>query len=608
MSTIKSTKLASLGRTTAVKTFTRDNNFSVVSRNARQAQTKRISTNQSCVVWVKQRLTLAFALVLAFLAFSTASAQAETQGPVWRIIAASNPTNFKPGVKPGIDTIVVEAVNVGGASTNGSPVTISDSLPAGLTATESQLLPHQGYYRGVTGVDTYRKPFTFFLSVGSQSSNMQCSPTPTRVASCTESSRVGPGDTLIVEIPVSVEVGAGGAESLTSVATVSGGGAASASASAPVTIDAGAPSYGVARGGLLAASSMSQAGAHANVTMAFFLNTVNMPDAFGEEFAGLAVAAGEPKDIGFDLPPGLVGNTVGMPRCAMAEVANESNCPRDTMVGTSTVIINSTDGGLGRLDITAPVFNIAPAPLGEPAAFAFNTVYFPVRLDTSVLSDGDYGVRVSATDINQAASVNADLITIWGVPADHNGPGPDSTLVFGVSDTENENGSGETAGWRSFGGTGVKVTNAGVTTTQSRVPLLTNSSQCSTPLEGIVSTDSWAALGAFAEQPTSMVRSRVIACFLQAVGLSARHAGSARPSRVIRRIRGRPQNTETEGLATPDVKTSCDFAVGDGGFAVDRGWPWGLFECAVLRAGVRAKRRPRSPGNARATRRSGRCG
>ena len=55
-----------------------------------------------------------------------------------------------------------------------------------------------------------------------------------------------------------------------------------------------------------------------------------------------------------------------------------------------------------------PVFNIAPAP-GEPAAFAFNALFFPVRLDTSVLSDGEYNVRVTAPDITTARRRLHDL-------------------------------------------------------------------------------------------------------------------------------------------------------------------------------------------------------
>ena len=54
-----------------------------------------------------------------------------------------------------------------------------------------------------------------------------------------------------------------------------------------------------------------------------------------------------------------------------------------------------------------PVYNIAPSP-GEPAAFMFTPVAFPVRLDTSVLSDGNYAVRVTASDLTEADGARLD--------------------------------------------------------------------------------------------------------------------------------------------------------------------------------------------------------
>jgi hypothetical protein len=497
-----------------------------------------------------KRFTPILLLVCALGIFS-ASAQAETQGPVWKLMAVSNPTNFKPGVAPGFDSIVVMAINVGGASTDGSPITISDSLPAGLTATEVKENGGLGNLFGITGLDTYRKPLSFYVKGPLVNSNMQCSSTLTRVPSCTESNRVDPGDTLILTIPVSV----GSASPVEpNVATVSGGGAASASVSTPVTVSSVLPAYGVAPGGLLAASSTSQAGAHPNVTTAFFMNTINKLNDNHEEFLGGTIPAGEPKDVGFDLPPGLVGTTVGMPRCTMADVSNDAECPRDTMVGTSTVIFYQTS--FTRVELTVPVFNIAPAP-GEPAAFAFNALYFPVRLDTSVLSDGDYGVRVTAPDINQAASVVASSITIWGVPADHSGPGPDRAHVSTTNYQENEYGPGETKGWLPFGGPAVEE-NQNIESkvqVQTRVPLLTNPSQCSESLKGILSTDSWQAPGVFAEQSTSIGTGTGcnLLSFKPGVSMLPDTLEAGAPAGYSFDLNV-PQNTEPEGLATPDVK------------------------------------------------------
>ena len=209
--------------------------------------------------------------------------------------------------------------------------------------------------------------------------------------------------------------------------------------------------------------SNSQAGAHPNITTAFAFTT-REPDE----------VVATPKDVRFDLPVGFVGNTVGMPRCSMAGIGEALSkpeaCPSSTMVGTAqlTLVLNGEAA-----TFTLPVYNVAPAP-GEPAAFAFNALVFPIRLDTAVLSDGNYGVRVTSADLSEAAPVVWTSLTFWGVPSEHNGPGPDESFYdqfFGTS----------------FGGPGVS----------QRVPLLTNPQQCSEPVGAIMQVDSWVNAGDF---------------------------------------------------------------------------------------------------------------
>lgn len=110
---------------------------------------------------------------------------------------------------------------------------------------------------------------------------------------------------LVVTIRVDVEAGVDGPNS----ASVSGGGAVSASVSDPVTVSTASPEYGVAQGGLLSATSTTQAGGHPNLTNEFFLNTVN-PVGENRGNAGSLVPGElliseppeQPKDISFDLP------------------------------------------------------------------------------------------------------------------------------------------------------------------------------------------------------------------------------------------------------------------------------------------------------------------
>ena len=184
---------------------------------------------------------------------------------------------------------------------------------------------------------------------------------------------------------------------------------------------------------------------------------------------------------------GLVGNTVGVAQCTMRGVLEERNartklrgCPADSVVGTATVRVRfgSVAGRRRPLRHGNKVYEIAPAP-GEPAAFAFTVgAFFPVRLDTSVLSNGDYGVRVTSPDITEAGETISVSITTWGVPADHDGPGSDVR-------------------WGGWGQRPPRPVFGGPSSGAVRVPLLTNPSQCSESLSRTFSADAWGDPGVF---------------------------------------------------------------------------------------------------------------
>jgi hypothetical protein len=528
------------------------------------------------------RKALPILLAICGLGIFSASASAEVTGPVWKVMSVSNPTNFTPGDKSGSDAIEVTAVNVGGSSTGctqeqieaepypgfsplrpcpaGSPVvppvTIEDMLPKNLKAVE------------VFGVNAYHDPGGILAPPRSEAQGppfgLHCAFSAT-TPSCETPERVDPGDTLVMTIRVNVETSEEG-DSQVNIASVSGGGAAGVSLSDPITISHALPAYGFARGGALTGASTYQAGGHPNVTGEFFLNTANPEgenDAdHGDSEPGSLLESepvAQPKDVGFDLPAGLVGTTVGVARCTMAEVVNGANCPRNTMVGTATLIFYVQ--AVGRVVYTAPVFNIAPGP-GEPVAFAFNAAFFPVRMDTSVLSDGEYNVRLTQSDLTGGASFYMASVTIWGDPAEHNGPGPDAAarLVDGSSFLEF---SGESPPY-SFGGPAVeKYETTGQEVAlpfDERVPLLTNPSQCSTPLTVSLETDSWEARGVFEEglgKVKEIPAGTATGCgelsFHPSVSMLPDTLEAGAPAGYSFNLR-LPQDTEPEGLATPDVK------------------------------------------------------
>lgn len=391
---------------------------------------------------MKVKTLAASAIVLSTMQLMTAPSASALQTPKWRITSVSTPTDVKAGDEQ--DEVIVSAVNVGGAATDGSAVTITESLPAGITAGSAR------------GTDEFAEL------------PLACSTETRATVSCTDSATVDPGDELLVRVPIQIAPNAATSDDESSVV---GGGAEGTASVGAIIVSSTQAEFGLVRGGTAIALSSMEAGGHPNLTTLFSLNT--------REFAEVPA---ESKDVEFNAPVGLVGDAVGFPRCPINSVLNGGNggvplCPADTVVGTAIVTITSASL-LGRdLPFSVPVYNVAPAP-GEPVAFAFKAQIVNVRLDTSVLSDGDYGVRVTAANISEGAQTLAASVTVWGVPAEHNGAGRDHV------------GRPEPLG--------------GIDVGAARVPLLTNPTQCATPLTATLATDSWQEPGTFQTQETEL--------------------------------------------------------------------------------------------------------
>jgi hypothetical protein len=155
--------------------------------------------------------------------------------------------------------------------------------------------------------------------------------------------------------------------------------------------------------------STFQAGAHPDVVTTIKINTE--PNGFP--------IGGTPRNLMVNLPKGLVGAPSAAPTCPMRNVIDfQIPCPLNTAVGEVDATLY-----LGiPFTLHELVFNVNPYP-DEPAALGFNAV-FPVRIDTGVRTDGDYGITTASLNTTEAASLVGLKLTIWAVPADHNGPGP----------------------------------------------------------------------------------------------------------------------------------------------------------------------------------------
>ena len=338
----------------------------------------------------------------AVLAGCVMAAPAYAQSPWWHLASGARPTNLPPG---GEGKIVVQAVNAGDGPTSGT-MTLSDALPAGVTA---QSVSFYAFSLGRGGLDLNALLGT-------------CEVAPSRVQ-CSYPSflpALNPYEDLEMRIAVNVDAGAAPGESHVEVA---GGGATGASLAWPLAVSGARTPFGIEDFGFTpedeGGAPDMRAGSHPfQLTARLALNSLAETQFKGEPFAPPPAL---PRDLRFDLPPGLIGDANAVAQCselAFAQLApdNASDlCPADAVVGVATVVIDEPYIGLHTLPV--PLFNLTPAP-GEPARFGFEVLRAPVILDTSVRTGRDYGVTVSVRNITQVASFLSSQVTFWGVPGD----------------------------------------------------------------------------------------------------------------------------------------------------------------------------------------------
>jgi hypothetical protein len=297
-------------------------------------------------------------------------------------------------VRGGSGEIVITATNLGDVPVNGatSPVTIADALPKGVIV--EQVEGEAG--RGNRGPVRCAQP----------------------AGPCTFAGELSPYES----IELAVHVALSGEPPAPGEVTVSGGGAASVSVPQPLQVGEHTP-FGVEHYEAVAeeegGAPDTQAGSHPfQFTTTLDLN--QGPLVPGSRIRLIEQQPAQPRGFHFNLPPGLVGNAMGMPRCSEAQFTNEKEeldeCPADTVVGAAAVtLIEPSHLELATLSV--PVFNLVPEA-GEPARFGIFAGGVPVVLDTALRSGEDYGVTVSIANTSQIAQLLASTVTFWGVPAD----------------------------------------------------------------------------------------------------------------------------------------------------------------------------------------------
>jgi hypothetical protein len=379
---------------------------------------------------MRRCLALLTAALTGILFFAPAARSAEP-APAWTLDLLPTPTNFAPGDFSGKDLYQVVATNIGGAPTDGSPLTIVDKLPPNVSVLgQPELLLRYGE----SPLQTKNfGPAVCHQEPSPPSTSLKCVvPTEYSPPTGDEPSVLGPGEHLDLVIPVTVANSVEQGRSLVNEASIEGGGAPAIAASDSNPASSSPVGRGLyyfhATGTGADGAPVTQAGSHPYQYRFSFAFNTKLPAPGAEAF--VVPSGGDPKDIRTILPPGLVGNAQATPRCTPQEFADHSNglfenpvtgvtvqtevsgCPDASAVGLAWVRIEGSTG-----EVPAPVYNITPG-LGTPAQFGFHVPLSEVNvyIDTEVRPD--FRIFATVHNASQVKRLTAGSVTIWGTPAD----------------------------------------------------------------------------------------------------------------------------------------------------------------------------------------------
>ena len=355
-------------------------------------------------------------MVVAVAGVSAPAAAAATAGPGWTIDSFAMPSSFSPGdnsrclgsVTIGgassypCDSYALTAVEVGEQQTDGSAVTLADTLPPGLTVRRVSL-----FWSGAG-----RAPLFLTSTTDLNNTGTYCTVTPLQ---CTLPFQLEPNDTLKMVVYVTID-DPSASGSLTNAATVTGGGALDASTGATNQIGGVAPVFGLSGFSSYIVGADGAPDVQAGDHPYEFISRFDFTNGFGAspQTGNLKdLTVHEPKDIAVDLPLGFLGSAVATPTCRLARLAAES-CPRSTEVGhiaSEPLGLTSAGGPEG-----GPIYNMVPEH-GVAAEFGFIASKVPFVLYANVVPAPEgYVLRVTSPGIPQVDLTDI-LVTFFGDPA-----------------------------------------------------------------------------------------------------------------------------------------------------------------------------------------------
>jgi hypothetical protein len=396
-----------------------------MSSNATQTNRPVLTTRPGRIPARPRRLRrLVLTTFMAALAFgvTTSSAWAATSAPALTIDAYALPSNFSAAdnaqclhtirqLGPTCDEYETTVTNAGAQATS-QPITISNTIPAGLTVQQ----------------------IGFFWS-GERTLDLNYPPSlcDTATVSCTFPIPLQPDQTLEMVVYLTVD-DASQSGPLADTSVVSGGDAGTASTTTQNTVGEQPPPFGIvnfdsAITGLDGAPD-TQAGDHPyEVTTRVDLRSMFREDPQGE--TGVDTSIEDVKDVVVDLPLGLMGSALAAPQCTLAQLTTPgttlgtSACPPDTIVGAI-----ATDPQSSNVNPNGPIYNLVPEK-GVTAEFGFLDVLGGSHVLYARIVPGPSGYILQVTSPEDPQIVLTSLdTTFYGNPAVRDGSGNTQSAMF----------------------------------------------------------------------------------------------------------------------------------------------------------------------------------
>ncbi len=394
-----------------------------------------------------KRLFLLIPLLLFLLPASAAAAA--TPSPGWTMDSLALPTSFSSNdgarcfgditansSEPRCDSYEVTATDAGSRSMDASNVTLTDTIPAGLTV-EQVLFYWSGFPVEFGGPVTDLSVFGLCAHLPVASGTEVKCELPHELFGLTLP-LIAPDDTLkmIVDVTVNEPQVPG---PLTSSATISGGGAPEASTTVHNQIGV-PPAFGPSNFDFYIDGSDgapdTQAGGHPyELTTTIDLNS-EFRDPPDKELVE-ATSVEDVKDVVVDLPLGFAGSTLAAPECTFAQLSSKlskfvGGCPPDTVVG-------HIEAGEGVDGVNGPIYNLVPEH-GYAGEFAYADASAGVHVFYVhvVPTAAGYVLQATNPDVPQI-KLRHIVVTFYGDPAERN-PNGNANIPFFTNPTGCANG------------------------------------------------------------------------------------------------------------------------------------------------------------------------